>query len=103
MTSFREMRYNCSIPLKVHVNNAPRDVVLTGFSQTGVRVTSPEGWRVGDDILLPLRRPALRGTVVRTEKEAAGVQLLIRLSGAEIMSLRKTEGCRPIPLREMRH
>lgn len=103
MLEFRDLRYRCSIPLKVHVNNAPREVVITGFSQSGARVQSKEPWEVGDDVLMPLRHPALRGKVIRAENDAAGVKFLVRLSGTEIMALRKTEGCKPIPLRELRH
>jgi len=101
MNDFREMRYACSIPLKVHVNNAPREVEITGFSQTGARVRSDADWQVGDDVLLPLRLPALRGKVVRAGEDEAGVQFLIRLSGSEIMALRGTEGCRAVPMQEM--
>lgn len=102
MIEFRDMRYACSIPLRVHVNNAPREVEITGFSQTGARVRADAEWEVGDDVLLPLRLPALRGKVVRTADDEAGVKFLIRLSGSEIMALRGTEGCRPVPPVELR-
>lgn len=96
MSKFREMRYTCSIPLKVHVNNAPQDVEITGFNQAGASVRGSRKLKVGDDLLFPLRSPALRGKVVETQKGEAAVSFLVNLSGTEIMSLRGTDGCRPI-------
>lgn len=101
MTIFRDIRYACSIPLRVHINNAPREVEITGFSQTGASIRAADTLAVGDDVLMPLRSPALRGKVIRADADEAAVSFLIRLSGTEIMSLRATEGCHAVKPREM--